>query len=194
MRLGDAQQQQQLPRLVLERGGVALTHYAQHCVQEDEPDGSGPCLLRVHLLSCPDLSSAAAETALAQQPEVLINRICLQFQRLFDCRDLEGVLPAMNKLYLAHTGGACRGGCNDEGSDQRLAALQVWKLPLPTMAAGPAGFSAASWPEQCASAAACVVPAEAQTFLASLRTALGLDPAATLEACANRLEQLLADK
>lgn len=36
--------------------------------------------------------------------------------------------------------------------------------------------------------------AEAQTFLASLRAALGLDPAATLEACANRLEQLLADR
>ncbi|KAL4422033.1 hypothetical protein ABPG77_004849 [Micractinium sp. CCAP 211/92] len=79
----------------------------------------------------------AAETALVAQPEVLINRICLQFQRLFGCRSLEGVLPAMNKLYLAHT--------------------------------------------------------EAQTFLASVRTALGLDPVATLEACANRLEQLLVD-
>ena len=36
--------------------------------------------------------------------------------------------------------------------------------------------------------------AEAQTFLASLRTALGLEPSATLEACANRLEQALADR
>ena len=36
--------------------------------------------------------------------------------------------------------------------------------------------------------------AEAQTFLASLRTALGLQAGCTLEACAKRLEQLLADK
>lgn len=35
---------------------------------------------------------------------------------------------------------------------------------------------------------------EAQTFLASLRTALGLDPSCSLEACANRLEQLLSDR
>ena len=34
--------------------------------------------------------------------------------------------------------------------------------------------------------------AEAQTFLASLRAALGLEPSATLEACANRLDQALA--
>ncbi|KAL4858434.1 hypothetical protein ACK3TF_001414 [Chlorella vulgaris] len=72
----------------------------------------------------------AAETALAAQPDVLINRICLHFQRLFGCRSLEGVLPAMNKLW---------------------------------------------------------------TFLCLLRTALGLDPGATLEACANRLEQVLSD-
>lgn len=36
--------------------------------------------------------------------------------------------------------------------------------------------------------------AEAQTFLASLRTALGLEASATLEACTNRLEQVLADR
>jgi hypothetical protein len=48
----------------------------------------------------------AAELALAAQPEVLINRICLQFQRLFGCRSVEGILPAMNRLYLAHTGGS----------------------------------------------------------------------------------------
>ena len=47
---------------------------------------------------------AAAETVLAAQPDILINRICLQFQRLFGCPSLEGMLPAMNKLYLAHTG------------------------------------------------------------------------------------------
>lgn len=47
---------------------------------------------------------AAAETALAAQPDILINRICLQFQRLFGCKSLQGILPAMNKLYLAHTG------------------------------------------------------------------------------------------
>lgn len=41
---------------------------------------------------------AAAESALAAQPEVLINRIVLQFQRLFGCQGLEGVLPHMNKL------------------------------------------------------------------------------------------------
>ncbi|PRW56849.1 basal body [Chlorella sorokiniana] len=80
----------------------------------------------------------AAEAALAAQPDILINRIVAQFQRLFACRSLEGVLPAMNKLYLQHT--------------------------------------------------------EAQTFLASLRTALGLEPSATLEACANGLEQALADR
>ena len=39
-----------------------------------------------------------------------------------------------------------------------------------------------------------LLPAEAQTFLASLRSALGLDPGASLEAAANRMEQLLADK
>ena len=54
-------------------------------------------------------SSTAAEAALAAQPDILINRIVAQFQRLFACRSLEGVLPAMNKLYLQHTGaeGAC---------------------------------------------------------------------------------------
>ncbi|PSC71462.1 hypothetical protein C2E20_5039 [Micractinium conductrix] len=80
----------------------------------------------------------AAETALAAQPDILINRICLQFQRLFGCKSLQGILPAMNKLYLAHT--------------------------------------------------------EAQTFLSSLRVALGLEPGATLEACANRMQQLLEAK
>lgn len=48
--------------------------------------------------------AAAAEAALAAQPDILINRIVAQFQRLFGCRSLEGVLPAMNKLYLQHTG------------------------------------------------------------------------------------------
>ncbi len=35
---------------------------------------------------------------------------------------------------------------------------------------------------------------EAQTFLKSLRAALGLDPGASLEACTNRVAQLLDSK
>lgn len=54
-------------------------------------------------------SCAAAEAALAAQPDILINRIVAQFQRLFACRSLEGVLPAMNRLYLQHTGAGGRG-------------------------------------------------------------------------------------
>jgi hypothetical protein len=39
-----------------------------------------------------------------------------------------------------------------------------------------------------------LLPAESQTFLTSLRSALGLDPGSSLEAAANRMEQLLAAK
>lgn len=58
---------------------------------------------------------AAAEGVLLAHPDVLVNRIVGQFQRLFGCRGLEGVLPAMNKLYLSHTGasvGGAAGACS----------------------------------------------------------------------------------
>ncbi|GAB4819856.1 hypothetical protein N2152v2_006902 [Parachlorella kessleri] len=77
----------------------------------------------------------AAEAVLVAQPDLLIHQIVRQFQELFSCKTLEGVLPCMNKLYLSHT--------------------------------------------------------EAQTFLISLRSVLGLEAGASLEACANRVSQLL---
>ena len=41
---------------------------------------------------------AAAEGVVAAQPEVLLHRIVAQFQHLFDCHRLEGVLPALNQV------------------------------------------------------------------------------------------------
>lgn len=41
---------------------------------------------------------AAAEGAVAAQPDVLLHRIVAQFQHLFDCHRLEGVLPALNQV------------------------------------------------------------------------------------------------
>lgn len=64
----------------------------------------------------------AAETALAAQPDVLINRICLHFQRLFGCRSLEGVLPAMNKLWVTHSGAWCTYWLGGRGAWQAALA------------------------------------------------------------------------
>jgi hypothetical protein len=41
---------------------------------------------------------AAAEGVVAAQPDVLLHRIVAQFQHLFDCHHLEGVLPALNQV------------------------------------------------------------------------------------------------
>ena len=41
---------------------------------------------------------AAAEGVVAAQPDVLLHRIVAQFQHLFDCHRLEGVLPALNQV------------------------------------------------------------------------------------------------
>lgn len=72
-------------------------------------------------------------------------------------------------------------GCRDRG--QRLCLLA--QLARQGSAYGTCQLSGPLFPLACA---------EAQTFLASLRTALDLEPSATLEACANRLEQALADR
>ncbi|KAL0019238.1 hypothetical protein WJX79_004955 [Trebouxia sp. C0005] len=48
---------------------------------------------------------AAAEGVVAAQPDVLLHRIVAQFQHLFDCHRLEGVLPALNQVYVAYTEG-----------------------------------------------------------------------------------------
>lgn len=57
----------------------------------------------------PLLPSAAAEAAIAAQPDLLIHRVCQHFQRLFGCRSLEGILPAMNKVYAERSGARCQG-------------------------------------------------------------------------------------
>ena len=41
---------------------------------------------------------AAAEGVVAAQPDVLLHRIVAQFQHLFDCPRLEGVLPTLNQV------------------------------------------------------------------------------------------------
>lgn len=123
------------------------------------------------LLALPS-SHAAAEAAIAAQPDLLLHRIVLQFQRLFECRGLDGVLPAMNKLYLAHTGKP-EASYVLQGTSQ-LATNQPCALPAIGLFLDP-------------------LPAEAQTFLTALRAAVGLDPGASLEACTNRLDQLLRD-
>lgn len=68
-------------------------------------------LVHPHLFPHPPATClcAAAEAAIAAQPDLLINRICLHLQRLLGCRGLEGVLPAVNKVYAEHAG-ACSPG------------------------------------------------------------------------------------
>ncbi len=41
---------------------------------------------------------AAAQGVIVAQPDVLLHRIVAQFQHLFDCPRLEGVLPALNQV------------------------------------------------------------------------------------------------
>lgn len=41
---------------------------------------------------------AAAEGVVAADPDLLLHRIVAQFQHLFDCPKLEGVLPALNQV------------------------------------------------------------------------------------------------
>lgn len=41
---------------------------------------------------------AAAEGVVAADPDLLLHRIVAQFQHLFDCPRLEGVLPALNQV------------------------------------------------------------------------------------------------
>lgn len=45
-------------------------------------------------------SLAAATHHLAAQPEQLLSRLVSHFMRLFDCSSLEGVVPAVNRLYV----------------------------------------------------------------------------------------------
>ena len=53
-------------------------------------------------LECHSLAAAgtitAAQDILHTQPDVLLHRVVAQFQHLFDCPRLEGVLPAMNQV------------------------------------------------------------------------------------------------
>ena len=41
---------------------------------------------------------AAAEGVVAADPDLLLHRIVAQFQHLFDCPRLQGVLPALNQV------------------------------------------------------------------------------------------------
>ena len=41
---------------------------------------------------------AAAEGVVAADPDLLLHRIVAQFQHLFDCPRLEGILPALNQV------------------------------------------------------------------------------------------------
>ncbi|GLC50209.1 hypothetical protein PLESTB_000354400 [Pleodorina starrii] len=45
-------------------------------------------------------SLAAASRHMAHDPEHLLSRLVSHFMRLFDCPSLEGVVPAINKLYV----------------------------------------------------------------------------------------------
>ena len=57
-----------------------------------------------HLVECERSGLAAADTIAAAQgvvatdPDLLLHRIVAQFQHLFDCPRLEGVLPALNQV------------------------------------------------------------------------------------------------
>lgn len=44
---------------------------------------------------------AAAEGVVAADPDLLLHRIVAQFQHLFDCPRLEGILPALNQVPSA---------------------------------------------------------------------------------------------
>ncbi|GMH32940.1 hypothetical protein BSKO_00774 [Bryopsis sp. KO-2023] len=44
-----------------------------------------------------------AHSAIVADPATLLHRIVGHFQKLFDCPNLEGVIPAMNKVYMAVT-------------------------------------------------------------------------------------------
>ena len=55
---------------------------------------------------------AAAEAVLAADPHPLLHRTVTQFQQLFTCPSLEGVLPAMSRLR-----GALSGGCGWRGRE-----------------------------------------------------------------------------
>ncbi|KAK9820170.1 hypothetical protein WJX72_007055 [[Myrmecia] bisecta] len=57
-----------------------------------------------HSLQAAD-TIAAAKDLLQAQPEVLLHRIVAHFQHLFDCRQLDGVLPAMNQVFVSYTEG-----------------------------------------------------------------------------------------
>ncbi|PNH02559.1 hypothetical protein TSOC_011452 [Tetrabaena socialis] len=48
-------------------------------------------------------SLAAAASHLTAQPEALLSRLVSHFMRLFDCPSLEGVVPAVNRLYVTLT-------------------------------------------------------------------------------------------
>jgi hypothetical protein len=44
----------------------------------------------------------AAEGLLAGGGDALLQRVVLHVQKLLGCSSLQGVIPAMNKLYVAH--------------------------------------------------------------------------------------------
>lgn len=52
-----------------------------------------------HSLAAAD-TIAAAKDIVHTQPDVLLHRFVAQFQHLFDCPRLEGVLPAMNQVWF----------------------------------------------------------------------------------------------
>lgn len=45
-------------------------------------------------------SLAAAAQHMASEPEQLLSRLVSHFMRLFDCPSLDGVIPAVNRLYV----------------------------------------------------------------------------------------------
>ncbi|GIL44765.1 hypothetical protein Vafri_2272 [Volvox africanus] len=45
-------------------------------------------------------SLAAASQHMAREPEELLSRLVSHFMRLFDCKSLDGVVPAVNRLYV----------------------------------------------------------------------------------------------
>ncbi|KIY94293.1 hypothetical protein MNEG_13670 [Monoraphidium neglectum] len=46
---------------------------------------------------------AAAEGLMADRPEGLLQKLLGHAQKLLDCPDLEGVIPALNRLYVSHS-------------------------------------------------------------------------------------------
>lgn len=91
-----------------------------------------------HLVEYERSSLAAADTikaaqgVVASQPDTLLHRIVSQFQHLFDCPRLEGVLPAMNQVRTTLTCiGIGTAGCTV--SQKIYDAMLMTRPPLTNM-------------------------------------------------------------